>query len=499
MKKMPVLLSHKTAHTTVLFLGVLIYFLALTWQGMFYDFNPDDTTNMYLGWIKSYSLLTYTSFIAVWSNEMRPLGTLFYKVLHEIFGFDSFPFRVACFVLMIINLRLQYSLFLKLARSVGIATVALLLGAFNGAFWSIYASTGTVFDILCELFMLLALLCYMEIVRSSGRKRILLTVLGCSLTIMAFQSKEMGLALPVLAFAYEVCYLAPSEVSAGRSLRDVITGMIFRLLPWSLLGAVAVWGMFAGRHVIFAEYGYTPHFNLETYMSTSAAHLSMLSFRTWEASGPGAMLLLGGTLLLAGILKSRLAVFGWLFYVSAMIPISFVPARQDGYVLYIPYIGCALFLAGLAERLSDGLARLRLAGLSSLHAELVVITILGIVAIGIQVKEKGRCAEARFGPGGQSLVRELADTANLPGSAGAMRVVVVDGAWGDERWQPMFTIQLSRGSRGIEVIRTTSQELRTKTAPTLHPGDQVLRYSDHVYRELGEAELRELGFRGTGS
>lgn len=474
-----------------IFLLILIYFLALAGKGVFYDFNPDDMMNMYVAWTPPYGRLISSSFLLAWPGELRPVGGLFYRIIHDIFGFTPLPFRVACFALLIANLWLQFCLYRKLARSLQTASLALLLAAFNGSLWSIYASTGTVYDVLCQFFILLSVLCYMRFAAASGWRRVAFCAASCLSAVLAVQSKEMGLAIPAILLAYEGCYLVPAATGAGQPWRKAALAAGLRVLPFALVGGLVFWGMRAAQHILLVHPAYTPQFSWAMYAHTSAAHLTLLAFRQWTVPDNLAVAILAGSLALAAIVRSRLALFGWLFFIAALAPLSFVQPRHDGYVLYIPYIGCALYLAGLA----DGLSRLKRAP----WMQPAVCLVLGALVVGVQLGEQSNCVKRDFGPGGISLVRDLAQTVNLPGTPTAHRVIVVDGAWGDERWQPMFILRLSRGVKDLEVVRTTAADLAAGNAPVIKLGDQVLTYSDHVYREAHGPELTTLGFRFQGS
>jgi hypothetical protein len=74
---------------------------------------------------------------------------------------------------------------------------------------------------------------------------------------------------------------------------------------------------------------------------------------------PGGILLFYGLLaVVALLLRSRLMCFGLLFFQIALLPVSFVTARE-GFVLYMPFAGLALYLAVLLVWIKDKLLSLR--------------------------------------------------------------------------------------------------------------------------------------------
>src|SRR5205085_2657775 len=144
-----------------------VYFLALTWRGLQSDFNPDDVASLYHVWIVPITQLVRAN-LFFWEGHMRPLGALFYRIMWEAAGFYALPFRIACFVLLVLNLGLQYWLYRLLFRSELVAAAALVFGCFRGPMWDVYASTAIVFDVLSQTFVLATLILYIR-TRIAGR------------------------------------------------------------------------------------------------------------------------------------------------------------------------------------------------------------------------------------------------------------------------------------------------------------------------------------------
>ncbi|HPT28534.1 MAG TPA: hypothetical protein PLZ95_19095 [Bryobacteraceae bacterium] len=475
----------------LVFIIVLAHSYALSQRGLLEQFNPDDTTNMYMAWIKSDAHLLYTSAIALWEGEVRPVGLLFYRLVHKFFGFNSYPFRVACFAFLLANLALQFRLFLQVFPKLEFASLALLVASFNGALWSIYASTGTIFDILCLFFLLLALRSYIGYLE---RRRVWMlgSVYLCS--ILAIQSKEMGYTAPVLLLCYEACYAIPA---AGRPYWPSIRRALFRVAPVTGVAALGIGGMIWGSRVMFRLPGYTPHLSWSTFVETNAAHMTMLFYREWSVTPAAGLVILGGTLLLAVALRSRAAIFGWLFYNAALLPISFVAARSDGYVLYTAYTGCAIYMAGVVQAIAEGVAS-RFPGQLRPRIAVAAALLIAALVVHVQQVQAAGCVGRGFGPGGQPMVGDLAATASSPGAAAKKRVILVDDPFAGDYWQPLFILRLSRNDINLDLIRTTSDQIKAGNTPDVRPGDQILVYSDHVYREVAPDMLPGLAASRAG-
>ena len=107
--------------------------------------------------------------LTVVTGEYRPIGGLFYRLLYSVFGFDPFPFRVAAFTLMGVNLLLAYNLVRTLAGSREAALIATFLLCYNSSLFELYHSTGTIYDILCFGFFVGAFQVYLNARRGPGR------------------------------------------------------------------------------------------------------------------------------------------------------------------------------------------------------------------------------------------------------------------------------------------------------------------------------------------
>ena len=113
--------------------AVTAYFLWFAWDGLRAGFSFDDLVSIYhaeqLGWLgHAADIAGFFRF----STVFRPAATLFYLVLFEGFGFNALAFRVAFYVVMVMNLWLGYALARKLMGSAESAALGLALFAFHG-------------------------------------------------------------------------------------------------------------------------------------------------------------------------------------------------------------------------------------------------------------------------------------------------------------------------------------------------------------------------------
>jgi len=316
------------------FSGILFYFFLLSHHGLRTYFNNDDVMNL-VG-LHGYWRLPWwrdpLAALAIVTPVYRPIGGVFYRLLYGVFGFHPLPFRVACYALMVLNLGLFFRFALMLSRSREAALLSALVFSFHAALSDLYFSTGTVYDILCVCFTLAAFISYAR-VRGSGRelrpKEILIFLL---LYGVALDSKEMAASLPVALVLYEII-LAPPSPSA-RSWR--------RVLPVILAGALALTALAAKVPVLSYNPAYRPSRSPEYLLSNAGHYVGMLIFR--DPLAPAWLISMALLAAIACIAARRpVALFGLCYGFVALFPILTVPLR-DGFVLYLPLVGFALFL-----------------------------------------------------------------------------------------------------------------------------------------------------------
>jgi hypothetical protein len=434
-------------------------------------FNPDDSTNLFKAWIKSPADLARDS-LYFWSGAVRPIGQIAYRVMYWMFGWHSVPFRVSCLIILEGNLLLTILFAAKLSRSTTFRIVASLSAVFHGALWSIYGSTGTIYDMLCLSFILVGVVHYASLRRQGRDPRVGDLLVMCMSTIAAFESKEIGFMLPPIFVAMEVILYAPS-------LARVSMKWLCAALPAGLCACAGAAGLrYSDNGIFFHHGGYTPSFTLQRYEQTLTSYLHLLSFKTVMFSFPGAVLLLLALLAAALAMRSRVAVFGWTFFFLTLVPLLVAPPRQDGYVLYIPYMGAALLFAALIPQQMP---------------RAWVALICGLV-IWVQVQQRATAIRRGDGPGSIIWIEQLTQYASTmchewdPDS----NVAVFNNPFGND-WQAEFVFNLTCSRRDIHVDPledTGSVAQRLATSGYGKSYTTVVRYEGDRYRAV--TDLRKL-------
>jgi hypothetical protein len=320
-------------------------------SGLTIYLTNDDVANMHDAWQKPMARIIQENF-SVWSSGYRPLGALVYRLLFGWAGLHAAPYRILCYILMLLNCLLMYRVAARMAtREVG--WLVALLACYNAGFEDLYFNGGTIYDILCFTFYFLALDFYVRI-RKNG---LYLTPGGLVafllLYLCALNSKEMAVTLPPVLLGCELIF---GKDWLPRT-PEVRRAWIARWMPIALSGLMTiafVFGRFSNSSPLTGNDGYRVHLGMQTYLSALAHYIGVL------VSLPGLMGVRFAALLLVllatiGLLaRERSMIFALFFLMVAPLPVIFV-ALRGGYVMYIPAFGIALYLACLLVKIREAL------------------------------------------------------------------------------------------------------------------------------------------------
>lgn len=245
----------------------------------------------------------------------RPTGHAYYALLSHTAGL-RFPWYVA--VLQALHFLNVWVLWLLLRR-LGLGRLAAAAGslffAFHMGVFDAYWRPMYIFDVLCALFCLLSLLCYVW-------RRWVLSLLCFWL---AFKSKELAVMLPAVLTLYEY-WLGEKR--------------------WKLLIPFWAVSLVFGAQALLENAGtnteYTLQFTPEAIFRTVSFYSSQLFLLPY----------LGLVMLALPLLvRDRRLDLGVAFLCLMPVPVLLLPGRLYGAYLYVPLAGAAIALAALAARL----------------------------------------------------------------------------------------------------------------------------------------------------
>ena len=316
-------------------------------------FAADDLMNLAEHWRHPWRAV-YGNFL-LWHDFYRPMGGLFYVPIFRIFGLNPAPFHVALVALVLLYVGLVY----RAARALGAtaleAWLAALVIAYHAGLANLYYETSHIYDVLCGIFYVGALIVYAR-PRSEGRRlQARETAAFFALFLCALNSKEMAVTLPVMLLAYEGLYhQGDLRAGFGRWLRGpgaVIVGS-------AVLTAITIYGRVVVGLV--HSHGYAALYSVERFTGFQRQQFEDLFF-AWKYDG---WVLIALVWVVATYLAWRtprpLLRFCWVLMVVAPLPVEFLEGRS-GAVLAIPAVGWAILAAvavlGLARAIAVAIAR----------------------------------------------------------------------------------------------------------------------------------------------
>ncbi|MFN7933586.1 MAG: hypothetical protein U0R19_09675 [Bryobacteraceae bacterium] len=314
---------------------VVVYFCVLAGDALLVSFAADDMMNLacYHGRTAWELALANLHF---YSTFYRPLGGVFYSVIYSFAGLNPLPYRIAIFLLLLVNIGL-YSRFIRLcsgsARQARFATV---LSCYHGAMVVMYYFNSQIYDVLCATFYYLAFNAYLA-ARTQGELSWRCLALVSGLYVLALNAKEMAVTFPVFLLVHEGIY------HRLRSLRPVfVTGT---------LTAVYVAGKCFGPQSLTAMEAYHPRFSMELFLAGHASYLETMFYLPAGSVDPLDTVLFWAVLLAYALLRrNKLILFCWFWILLSSLPIVFI-GRMGGPAMYVPLAGYALLVTAVGADL----------------------------------------------------------------------------------------------------------------------------------------------------
>jgi hypothetical protein len=326
-------------------LGVLlIIFTWFTWRGLIMFYSGDDLMNGWFAWEIRPWRLVGAQFL-IWMPVYRPLGLAVYRLFYRFFGFHPEPLYTFCWLFLVANLFFAYRFFRTLTRTAAEALIALSLVLVHGSFNDLYYSAGTIFDRLWFLLTVTGVVAYFGLREKPSWKR---SVVVCLLAVLCMDSKESGIALPLLLFCCECIYFVPDGWRRTADPRAFLLTWLRRIGPlYGTLGILCLLFVFGRVHRTFELVGsgaYAPKASMGIWLARLSDYLQLLTYNRVGFHPTTVCVFLGATVAAAVYARNRAMIFGWLFFVITITPVALITPRP-GYVLYVPELGLGLYFA----------------------------------------------------------------------------------------------------------------------------------------------------------
>ena len=330
------------------------YFLHFALQSLPAHFRGDDMMNMEYYWSTG-TLKAIRANLFFWTSFERPLAALYYLPLHHFFDLHAKPYRVVTITLVGAAIPFAYSLARSLVTSRSVAFLAVVAWCYHPRLAGLVFIDAFIYDVLCSLFYLAALACYVGI-REKGRSLHPLQLFGCFvLYLCALNSKEMAVTLPVVVLIYELLkyYHEPKRKNFSQwILSDASPALVA-----GLIGAVYCYAKMYGPDGLYVHPqgrdAYVPHYSWHAFRTANASFFSQLVYLGANHVIPSRMVFAvwASVFFYAFLRRDRVLELMAFWVVITPLPLDFiVPIRGDA-SLILPFFGWAMIFAKLAADL----------------------------------------------------------------------------------------------------------------------------------------------------
>ncbi len=335
--------------------GVAIagYFLYHARFSLRAEFTHDDLMNCWRGVFSPLTALigdciTFFRF----SDSYRPFPALVYRAAFNVSGFDLFPLRVLLLAVMGLNTLLLYGFARRLAGSREVGVLVALLGAHHFNIGIYYFNTGFVYDIFCLTFFLGALVFYLRIRQDGRLLRWQELAAFCALYVLALDSKELAVSLPVVVAAWELLFHPPPARA-----RALLRWQYRELLPAWITGvatAAYIGGRVLAKGGMSEIGGYKITLSAAEYLKNTGHILNELFFLQDFFDITRTLAFLLALIAVAALWRSRTLLLCWVLLVVGLLPVAFIPQRGLA-AAWLPVAGLLVFAAAAAVWLRDAL------------------------------------------------------------------------------------------------------------------------------------------------
>jgi Dolichyl-phosphate-mannose-protein mannosyltransferase len=453
------------------------------------EFTHDDLMNFYRAWAYPLSSLLADNICFVSFTPLyRPLGELVYRIFFELFGFNLFPLRVLLLLALGVNVFLVYKVCELITGFQETGFFAALLGAYHMKFAQLYYNSGTTFDILAFLFYFSAVVYYVRIRSRDREVGVRSALIVCGLYVLALDSKELAVSLPLTLLVYELLWHSPAIQS--RELWRWASRRMLTVWVTGLMTAAYVWG-----RVLFPEHGissvgdYRMTLSVGEYFGKLAYYLNDLFYaRNWlDAKGAA---IFAACLVAAGLAsRSRALLFGALLFLGGILPMAFIPPRSLS-AIYLPLVGLAIYGAVAVASLCSGLRRL--CGQASWQVATFWWTFVALGLLLLESHPSCRLIYHALKAGEYAQIRDAREQLLKlhPEFPSGSRILIVGTPF--PQYSPgynnMFLIRLSYRDQSLTVQELARFEVNGRP-PDLADFDYLLSYEDGRWIDIDPATV----------
>ena len=154
----------KQGATLLALIAIWIDFAVFAKDAFLSYFDPDACMNLIRSCLPPAGSLVKANILFFLNSDFyRPFGSVWYRVIYDICGWNPAPFQAVTLLILATNIWLTYAICRRLADSREAGVLAALLISYHASMMPLYFDLGYVYDVLCYFFYFAALLYYLRI------------------------------------------------------------------------------------------------------------------------------------------------------------------------------------------------------------------------------------------------------------------------------------------------------------------------------------------------
>ena len=320
----------------VILIGYFLHFALPARHG---GFREDEMMNLWTYWHLG-TLQSVLGLAKLWTSYYRPGGALYYLPLYHFFGLNPLPYRIVQISILVLSIPIAYYLARLLASSRAVAFLAVVAFCYHPYVANLVFVGAFIYDVLCGFFYLAALTYYVHLRERDARLRPAQLFIFLLLYVLALDSKEMAVTLPVVILIYE--FLRAPHWADRKAFLQWCRCYTPPALLAGAVTAIYVYGKVYGTDSLTRLDPYHPRYSWHQFAVANAKFLNELFFGNNAINPKTFWILWVAVFVYAAFRRDRTLWLMAVWVVIIPLPIAFLLPLRGGGCLYLLLFGWAM-------------------------------------------------------------------------------------------------------------------------------------------------------------
>jgi hypothetical protein len=440
---------------------LIAYFLYFALPARHGGFREDEMLNIWIYW-KFGAFKSLLGNLMFWTTFYRPAGAFYYLPLYHFFQLNPLPYRIAQITILVALIPIAYYLARLLTSSRAVAFLTVLALCYHPGLANLVFVGAFIYDVLCGLFYLAALTYYIHFREQDVRLRPLQLLIFLALYVLALDSKEMAVTLPVIVLAYE--FIRAPRLPDWAALGRWIFNCAIAPLIAGAVTAIYLSGKLYGSGSLTRLDPYRPRYSWHHFVTANAKFLGDLFF-AGNALTPKALFIIWAIVWTYAFLRrDRATRLMAIWVIVVPLPLAFLVPLRGGGSLYLLLFGWAMLFAKIASDLALLISNAAVAvgqilgdAGKKIPASAIRIAVIAIVAVCLGLfthwqNQRLDTTRALLGVG-QKVDHVIAaiESLKLQPAVGSTVLLKMEEQPFQNRWHPLFIASLIWNDHSLQI------------------------------------------------